>query len=187
MRYLLLMVVCAAAVVACVSGRMGQSNLDAVNALADLAVKADPANVPLAEKASNDAAALAEATGTGEQLTHLGVPSDLADQNHKNISDLIAKVDPTKPEVKAAIDDAVKTDMAISGRTHAAASFKAAAHSTPWTDTVINILELFGAGVGTIYGATRGRQRAINWWNNVPSDPVTATPPATPPAPPAVS
>ncbi len=189
MKYALLLIVSLAAAVACVSAKMGESNLEAVNALADLAVKADPANAPLAEKASADAAALADSTGTTEQITHLGVPNDLAEQNHANIQNLISKVDTTKPEIKAVVDAALKTDQSIAGRTHAAASFKAAAHSTPWTDTLLNAIEMFGAGVGTIYAGTRGQKHVRRWWNT-PGTPVpapvnsntaaTSTPPTTP-------
>jgi len=181
MRYLVLAVVCLAAAVACVSSKMGQSNLDAVNALADLAVKTDPANVPLANKASADAAALADATGTVEQVTHLGVPNDLADQNHANILALAAKVDTTKPENKAVVDAALKGDTSITGRTHAAASFTAAAHQTPWTDTALNAIEGFATLVGVLYAGTRGQAHVRRWWNT-PGDPVAAPPNADGPA-----
>lgn len=183
MKYVIALFVCAVAVIACVSSKMGESNLEAVNALADIAVKADPANVPLAEQASATAAELADATGTGSQITHLGVSNDLAEANHKNIMDLIGKVDTTKPEIKAIADAALKGDQSISGRTHAVVSFKAAAHSTPWTDTIINGMELFGAAVGTIYAGTRGQKHVRRWWST-PGTPVAAPPNADGPASP---
>lgn len=156
MKYLIAFILCIVVAVACVSPKLGSSNLDAVNALAELAVQADPANLPLAEKASADAAVLANATETGAQITSLGVPDELAEQNHKNIGNLIGVLDLTKPEVKVAADEAMQIDKALSGRTHAAASFKAAASSTPWTATALTILEAFGVAVGGIYGVTRG-------------------------------
>lgn len=185
MRYLLplLFLLCS-----CVSQKLADANLASVEALGAVAVQVDKANMPEAQDAVDNAQALAEAAAPIPQVLHFGVPSELVAANTEHVDALAAKVDVTKPEVKTIVKKAKDNAAVIEGKAKTQGSLLNASKSTglPWLDGAITALTLFGSAVGSIYGATRGRKRLTAWWNNAPTDPVTA-PAATVQDPPKVA
>lgn len=167
----------------CVSGRVAEANLKSVNELADIAVAADPENIPAAEGAIDAAEALREASGTLPQIINFGVPTDLVEANTDGVKLLVEKITAgggeITPETKSAINRGLRFSDEIAGREHTEERFKDAAKTTPVGGLVVEVLTLFGSLVGSAYGLTRGRKHVARWW---------ATPPtkAPPPAPPAL-
>lgn len=166
MRYLWLALVLVAST-ACVSGKLAKANLDSVDALGAVAVQHDPVNEPEATAAVENAEAIVEATAPLQQITHLGVPTDLVDANTAHVENLSTAVTPItdQPKVKMAVDRAKKNAEELSGVAHQQASWKAAIPTgIPWVDTAMQILALIGSGVGVVYGATRGQKHVRSWW-----------------------
>jgi len=177
MRHLWLALVLVAST-ACVSGKLAKANLDSVDALGAVAVTHDPINEPEATAAVDNAQAIVEATAPLQQITHLGVPTDLVDKNTVHVENLSTAVTPIvdQPKVKMAVDRAKKNAEELSGVAHQQATWKGAIPTgLPWVDTAMQILALIGSGVGVVYGATRGQNHVRRWWN---------TPGAKPPTPP---
>lgn len=180
MRYLSLILCLALA--SCVSGKLAKANLDSVDALGAVAVQHDPVNEPEATAAVENAVAIVEATAPLQQITHLGVPTDLVDQNTVHVENLSTAVAPItdQPKVKMAVDRARANAAELSDTSHQQASWKAAIPTgIPWVDTAMQILALIGSGVGVVYGSTRGQKHIRNWWNT-PGKKIPPKPPTLP-------
>lgn len=166
----------------CVSRKLADANLKSVDALGAVAVQHDPVNEPEAVAAVENAQAIVGATGTLQQITHLGVPTELVDQNTEHVENLSTAVAPIadQPKVKIVIERAKKNSEELSGIAHQQASSKAAIPTgIPWVDTAMQILALAGSAVGVIYGATRGQKHVRNWWAT-PAKKIPPKPPTLP-------
>jgi len=161
--------------VACVSSRLAESNLSAVTALAETVVALDPAAIPQAQTAVDDAAAIVDATPWYMQLFNFGLPSELVEKNQANVDGLAAKLPQPTPEQKAEIERARVAAAKIAGKRAAASQVRAAVSTVPWLDALAGAISVVGGAIGTLYGLTRGRKHVATWWS---------TPTATQPAPP---
>lgn len=172
----------------CVSSRLAETNLANVTALASAAVAADPAAMPEAQKAVDTAGALVDATGWLAQVTHLGVPSALVEENVANVRALAAKLPEPTPAQRETIRMGTEAANELAGRSRYSAGVTEAVRSNPWADAALAAVQLVGGGIGVLYGLTRGRRHVSDWWVAPPAGaaaaPTAALPSPSPPAPP---
>jgi hypothetical protein len=139
--------------VGCVSTGMAEENLTDVQTLAQAAFDSDSENLVLAEASVQVATELVEATETFNQVTSLGVDSELAITNYENVVALTQVVGEDKPVVSAR---AIENAAVLADKTHTAGAIKAIAEETPIGEKIVKILGILG-GIGTIaYGSAEG-------------------------------
>jgi hypothetical protein len=141
--------------VGCASQDLAKRNLTNVKAIAPVVP-----NPVLVDQSVATAEELAEATGPVEQVIHMGIPAELAQENVNNVHALVAAIpadvqNPAPSAVRVAEDLAgeVATTNTIAAVTNAAGA------TQPWWIPVTAIIGSLGAAFTTLKTARRIKKK----------------------------
>jgi len=148
-----------------VSGQLAKANFDAVDALANAAVLADPANAAEADEALSNAGEIVHASSPIWQILMLGIPSALIEANTLHINKLASSI-PGEPEAENAFLHSSK----LAGQDTKRKTYMAAAEGTPLGKKILDSWEAIASGLVGLYGLTRGKGHFLRWWNSPGKD-----------------